>query len=347
MVHQEHMRQGIQGPRTVGRLKETDGVLVRDEHIGDGVVLAPRAAQPRRIPSVHNGARRNGQQHPANFRLAVGQAARFAVVENGTARNHYIGMITPTGKVPPPADPIPPLHAVGTPHGRRLSRGHGIEVGIQPAGGRLFEQGAQIAADHSHHDTPAHRPVQPRQFFNDAYLGERIEFRPAILARHRHAEHPRVLQRAHQRGGQATVRLDRVGGIADVGGERLHCLQDTGGIGCVRSLGVHRVTPLTGPGHRHEMQCLRPSGRRADAPGAALDTQGIRRPRPDVQPIRAASVTAAGPRGPRTLRPALCLDTRSGSCRGGGGPHQAQVCCPAPAPHWRVPQASPAICIGW
>jgi hypothetical protein len=65
-------------------------------------------------------------------------------------------------------------------------------------------------------------------------------------------------------------------------------------------------------------QCLRPSGSRAGEPGAALATQGRRLHRTDVQPILAASGTAAVRRGPLSLSPALCLDTRSGSCRGGG-----------------------------
>src|SRR5262245_7952539 len=63
---------------------------------------------------------------------------------------------------------------------------------------------------------------------------------------------------------------------------------------------------------------LRTSGRRAREPGASLATAGMRRHRTGVKPMRAASVNAAARLGPLSLRPALCLDPRSGSCQGGG-----------------------------
>jgi hypothetical protein len=63
--------------------------------------------------------------------------------------------------------------------------------------------------------------------------------------------------------------------------------------------------------------CLRPSGSRAGEPGAALATEGMRLPRTEVKPMMAASWHAEVRLGPLSLRPALCLDARSGSCIGG------------------------------
>jgi transposase len=60
-------------------------------------------------------------------------------------------------------------------------------------------------------------------------------------------------------------------------------------------------------------QCLCPSGRRAREPGAALDTAGRRLHPTARKPQMAASSHAAVRLGPLALRPALCLDTRSGS----------------------------------
>jgi hypothetical protein len=65
-------------------------------------------------------------------------------------------------------------------------------------------------------------------------------------------------------------------------------------------------------------QFLRTSGRSAGAPGAELAIAGRRLHRTAVTPMLAASVNAEVRRGPISLRPARCLDTRSGSCRGGG-----------------------------
>jgi hypothetical protein len=65
-------------------------------------------------------------------------------------------------------------------------------------------------------------------------------------------------------------------------------------------------------------QCLRTAGSRTGAPGADLDTEGMsRHRRTDVKPRRAASWSAEGRLGPISLRPALCLDTRSGAGIGG------------------------------
>jgi hypothetical protein len=60
-----------------------------------------------------------------------------------------------------------------------------------------------------------------------------------------------------------------------------------------------------------------PQGAARVSPAPALDPAGLRLPRTAVQPLLAVSVPAAVRRGPLALRPALCLDTRSGSCRGG------------------------------
>src|SRR4030095_6963342 len=63
--------------------------------------------------------------------------------------------------------------------------------------------------------------------------------------------------------------------------------------------------------------CLGPSGRSAREPGAALDPAGMRLPPTAMQPQRAASAHAAVRLGPLSRRPALCLDSRSGSERSG------------------------------
>ena len=52
-------------------------------------------------------------------------------------------------------------------------------------------------------------------------------------------------------------------------------------------------------------------------PGAELDPEGMSLPRTDVQPMLAASLNAEVRLGPLALRPALCLDTHSGSFLGG------------------------------
>jgi hypothetical protein len=65
-------------------------------------------------------------------------------------------------------------------------------------------------------------------------------------------------------------------------------------------------------------QFLRTSGSRASEPGAERDPEGMSLPRTGVKPRLAASVNAAARLGPLSLRPALCLAPRSGSCKGGG-----------------------------
>jgi hypothetical protein len=94
--------------------------------------------------------------------------------------------------------------------------------------------------------------------------------------------------------------------------------------------------------------CLRPAGRSAGEPGASRDPAGRRLQRTERTPRRAASWHAEVRRGPLALRPALGWDPRSGSCLGGVGSPPAPVGCPAPAPapHWRVPEAPPALCGG-
>jgi hypothetical protein len=64
-------------------------------------------------------------------------------------------------------------------------------------------------------------------------------------------------------------------------------------------------------------QCLRTAGSSTGAPGADLDTEGRSRHPTDVKPRLAASWNAEVRLGPISLRPALCLDTRSGSGIGG------------------------------
>jgi hypothetical protein len=123
--------------------------------------------------------------------------------------------------------------------------------------------------------------------------------------------------------------------------------------GKARSIRAHHLARAVSCMHKRHTavevaQCLRTSGSSAGEPGASRDTAGLSLHRTDVKPMMAASVTAVVRRGPLSLSPALGLDTRSGACIGGGGPHQAHVGCPSPAPEaaWRAHDAQPALCGG-
>jgi hypothetical protein len=106
-----------------------------------------------------------------------------------------------------PADPVSaghPLRLAGRCRGRTSGDEH---VCIHFTGDILIEEGGDVAAVAADHRAPPDRAIGHGERLDDADLHQRIQFRTAPGARHRHAEDAGFLHRRGNRLGNSPARF--------------------------------------------------------------------------------------------------------------------------------------------
>ncbi len=137
------------------------------------------------------------------------------------------------------ADAIAPRHTYRLPCRRTGSAGGDHRVAIHRAPDILIKEGGGVASVATDHRAPPNRSVGYSQRLDHAKLRQRVQFRAAPDARHRHTKHAGLLHRRRNAWRDASASLDLVTGRPDLLGEpdrrmqnrRIVCCCSTSGMG--------------------------------------------------------------------------------------------------------------------
>ena len=192
-----------QGAGVTGWVEHRHGrVPFGDDQPVDDHVVAAGAAQPRRVPRVHDlgpGGRKVGE---APVRAPVGPYGHVLAVHHDDADLVPVGVQAAAVERPAPAHREAAVAGgPGPPQWREHAGGDGVGSGAEQLPGHVGlepgEEQDRVADQHG----PARRPVGPAELLDDLDDRGRIELVAAERARHRDAEQARRPEPFDQVGG--------------------------------------------------------------------------------------------------------------------------------------------------
>src|SRR5579863_529497 len=178
------------------------------------------------MPGVEDFAVSGRNKAYATLGHALRDQLRRVVFIDDAGAGDPIAMLAAADEGPAPLDPITASDAVGAAGEDQAAAGGRFEVAIHFASDAILEERAVIAAVAVDHRAPADGAVGLRQRLDHPYLHQRIQFRTAPRARHRHAEDTRGFHRADQLERQPAPLLDRGRRRANLRTKRARRLQD-------------------------------------------------------------------------------------------------------------------------
>ena len=202
-------------------------VVVRDEDVVDGDVMAAGAAQAADFPGIDDAELVAGDEHLAEKDAAVVLKAAFVAVIDDALTVEPVRVVTAAGEGPLAADAVAALDGYGAAEG--VERAANDDVGVPHNLGRAF--GREGGAHHAErldadHERPAGRPTSLRNRFDDADLRFGRALKTANRGGRGDAMQPRFGHGLGGAGGEVSLRFGFVGGLANDGREGAGALDD-------------------------------------------------------------------------------------------------------------------------
>ena len=214
-----------------------DGALGGHEHVVHGEVVRARPAHAADMPGVEELDLADGHVDVARLGLTVGVEPHLAVLDD-----LHVGR-DPRGVAAARAEALAAGDAEATGYDDGRGRGGG---GVGDDGARRVDpdragDGVRHArgvrgVDRALVDRPRRARVGLAELLDDLHIGRQVELGAAEGARDRHVVEPGVRERLEERARQLALRLDLVGGGADLGGELAGGVHQRSRCGCGHGL---------------------------------------------------------------------------------------------------------------